>query len=343
MIEKYQAHMDKSLADGHGIKGNLLLRRERIAELIKSSQGTMESSLLGTETVHISAQGPSGIKYQFVATLTTDGQYAISHDGKPLEVLCDTNTQLPITADYDLLLCAPLLDRVDGTDSVREHQPDHRWDEVKHMLKNPVQEEPKGYISKRISDLAVAINERLGRTENKLVHHGADQHNEHTDLESNFPATFFLPRPLAGTGVTLSPDGGAVLIIDNAEQMRAFVALAKDNGFHFDFASGWSPKLRSVRRASFEYALGAMRRLSLETEVDPTRRGSLSNESVQAKSPSLENLLKPFRRNSNLSTLIYSFQAATAVDAAREADMDHKRSSASPQFGDTPATVQRRK
>jgi adenylate cyclase ExoY len=301
VIEKFQAYMDKSLADGQGTKGNLLLSRERIAELIRSSQGAMESSLLGTETVHISARGPSGVNYQFVATLTTDGQYAISHDGKPIEVLCDTNTKLPITADYDLLLCAPLLDSVDGTDSVREHQPDHRWDEVKHMLKNPVQDEPKGHISKRISDLTVAINERLGRTQNKLVHHGADQHNKHTDLESNFPATFFLPRPLAGAGVTLVPGGGAVLIIENAEQLRAFIASAKDNGFHFDFASGWSPELRSVRRSSFENALGAMRRLSLETAVDSARRSSLSNEPVQVTSPSFENLLKPFRRNSNFN------------------------------------------
>ncbi len=39
----------------------------------------------------------------------------------------------------------------------------------------------------------------------------------------------------------------------------------------------------------------------------------------------------------------FSFQAAAAVDAASEVDIGYKRSSASSQFGDTPATVHRRK
>jgi adenylate cyclase ExoY len=95
----------------------------------------------------------------------------------------------------------------------------------------------------------------LGRTQNKLVHHGADQHNTHTELDANFPATFFLPKPLGDTGVSLGPENGAVVLIENLGQLKGLIELGKNQGYHFDFSKKWSPEVLSVKRTSFKEAL----------------------------------------------------------------------------------------
>jgi adenylate cyclase ExoY len=254
-VQKYQAEMDKLLSGMHTQKGTLKISQQRIAELIQGSHGTMESTQLDADIIHLSAQGPSGRMYQFEAVRAVDSQYAIHLDGAPLEVLCDLDSGLPIIADYDLLLCAPLLNALDGSDGVRQHQPDKRWTKVRDILPEQATEYPKGEISRRISDLADAINGRLDRTQNKLVHHGADQHNAHTELDANFPATFFLPQPLDEIGVSLGPQNGAVVVVENLEQLKNLIEVAKDKGYHFDFSRKWSPEVLGVKRSSFKEAL----------------------------------------------------------------------------------------
>lgn len=255
-IQKYQAEMDKLISDKHAHKETLKISRLRLAELIGRSQGTMESSLLDADIVQISAQGPSGRTYQFEAIKAADSEYAIHLDGEPFEVLCDLDSGLPIIADYDLLVCAPLLNDLGGSDSVQEHRPDARWDQVRGILRNRATDHPKGDISRRIADLADAINGTLGRTQNKLVHHGADQHNKHTELEANFPATFFLPEPLGDTGFSLGLNKGSVVVIEDLEQLKNLIELAKDKGYHFDFSKsgvlkfGLSKDHRSKKRLS---------------------------------------------------------------------------------------------
>ena len=81
-----------------------------------------------------------------------------------------------------------------------------------------------------------------------MVHHGEDAGNPESDMNDNFPATFYLPEQLRGNYLGLP-----ITREDRIKDLRDYhilVTVLKDNGYHFTE----NPKWPQVRRL-YEYAL----------------------------------------------------------------------------------------
>lgn len=94
----------------------------------------------------------------------------------------------------------------------------------------------KGYLDK--------LNRAVGRSsDNPMFHHGPDNRSPVTQLEDNWPLTVILSRPV---GVLTEN----YYIINNVEELTAFVQELKDNNYHAPISDRWG-KVTKVKSKHF--------------------------------------------------------------------------------------------
>lgn len=76
-----------------------------------------------------------------------------------------------------------------------------------------------------------------------MFHHGADNNNPESELDSNFPTTVIIPRPM-------EPLTARFYIIENREQLQAFINLLKDNSYYASTNPSWGT-IHQVRGKTF--------------------------------------------------------------------------------------------
>ncbi|WP_018693093.1 anthrax toxin-like adenylyl cyclase domain-containing protein [Algicola sagamiensis] len=252
------------LKEGHAVSGPLVISQSRLETLF-------EKGMLEKQGNRFFAKGPSGAEYTFIAKLAqldeNSGQSQIFQlkDGKevPVEVLCQPESGLPLTADYDLMMVAPPMEKFDSEDL-----PPIKW--ISHdaflnqmeKYKNPLPEalqtfkdnvsafyageDPNiGNASQRVKNMIGALNQAMGcEPGREVVHHNMDAHSPAADPSANYPMTLFLPRPF---GDWQHP----ILTIENKEAFIHFIEQAKDHGFHVPQNPLWEEGVRDAQRPAF--------------------------------------------------------------------------------------------
>lgn len=298
-IEKYNKQVRQCLDAGHARVGPLIVGRERLEEIREhffqnAAKSGNEPALRLSEAsvngdIEIRARAPSGEYYLFHGKQVDERAYRIEHQGQPLEVLkgapldvrllangperCHQPpppNELPLTADYDLLMIGPSLAQLDERDNLRLPDVSHgkfmqRFNhyspsaqermlrETAIDLRNPAQfyaaeDKLVGNASQRIKQMIPEINNALvGREGQWLVHHNADSGSPATDPAANYPATFFLPQRIGRFD--------EICVIENNQELAELVQQAKDGGYHMPINPLWDdPGLtkEELRRSSFE-------------------------------------------------------------------------------------------
>ncbi|WP_018691487.1 anthrax toxin-like adenylyl cyclase domain-containing protein [Algicola sagamiensis] len=259
-IENSNEKVKSCLKDKHAVSGQLVISKNRINELVSKSAGSIESTTTSQNQISLFVTSPSGEKFTFQAieSAKEHGKFSIFLDDEPFHVLCDKNSKLPITADYDLLLVAPNLSDYGAGDLAKGDPSQSVLESHLRNFNAPKEttqpKAPQGFISSRVKELGDDINARLDRELNKLIHHGADDKNPFTDKDANFPATFFLPEPINGFGTTVEGHQGAISVIEQNE-MAAFIQSAKDQAFFVPVHNEWGQDVQNIKRGSFQESL----------------------------------------------------------------------------------------
>ena len=260
-IELSDQKVQECLNDGHAISGPLEISTERLVCLINEC-------LLQRQGEVLYATGPSGKEYEFkVSTNNQSGRLTIAYRGEPLMVLCDPNSKLPLTADYDLMLIAPPLEQYGSMDVPPIIDVSHsvfvkRTRFYKKPLSIELQElkdspsvfyakEDKdlGNINQRTRKLIPQLNKAMGCLPGReVVHHNMDATSPAADPGANYPVTLFLPRPLEGIS-------GTMILARNKEELAEIIMVAKSEGFHVPLNPLWEPEVARIRRPSYLKAL----------------------------------------------------------------------------------------
>ena len=101
-----------------------------------------------------------------------------------------------------------------------------------------------GNISEREERLLRILNHAIGRSmRNPMFHHGADNKNPVSELDSNFPITVVMPRAIEHLDKRF-------YIIEDRDQLIAFINLLKDSGYYAPTNPAWG-KAHQVRGKAF--------------------------------------------------------------------------------------------
>lgn len=119
---------------------------------------------------------------------------------------------------------------------------------TKEIISRELQEreDPRfGNSTRRVADLIPQINAALYCEDGKeVVHHSMDATNPFSEMQANFPATFFLPEPLGGLP--------QMVLVNDAEGLRTVIRILESHGFMVPHNPLWSDEIPSLRRESFE-------------------------------------------------------------------------------------------
>ncbi len=260
---KFNQKTQECLEKNHAIPGHLTISAERLQYLVSTGlidvHGSQNNKILY-------AKGPSGQEYQFNAEFDMNGNVLnVLHQGKHIEVLCDPETGIPYTADYDLLCTAPSMAHYGAQDKlpvldVAYAQYLERFSQYKHQVSPPLQKEAfyasmdkdKGNITQRENELIKKLNQAMGcKPGREVVHHCQDAANPTTNPDSNYPVTFFLPQPLDWIPET-------VLMATNEDALACMIKAVKEGGFYIPVNPLWNEKLTSIRHPSFEQACNSL-------------------------------------------------------------------------------------
>ncbi|SFA81553.1 anthrax toxin-like adenylyl cyclase domain-containing protein [Pseudomonas sp. NFPP24] len=259
------------IRDGHAVAVPLEISGERIGELIKLGHIAQLATRPHEEALRFSAQGPSQQQYAFEGrrTSASEDSYLITHKGVPVEVLAKHVGGKALTADYDLHMVAPHISDFGPQDTIPVPDVAHsvftqRIDSYRH--RHPVdgcfqlpealradyesaarfyqKEDPDlGNATPRIKQMIALINHQLVGNGERVVHHNADSGSPATDVEANYPATFFLPVRLGRFD--------EICMINDSRDMAELVKTAKDSGYHAPVNPLWEKEIVSIRRSDF--------------------------------------------------------------------------------------------
>ena len=207
--------------------------------------------------------------YFYRGTKTEDGDWLIDiQEGDefvPLNVV-------PLIPDYDLCFLYSLQEELDLAGKDKVPVPDINPDEIRERIARlegkALSEQSKaefakiqlevqslksflkkmdqvyGNLTKQEERYLRALNYAIGRTSrNPMFHHGADNNNPVSDLDSNFPLTVALPRIIA-------PLTERFYIIEDENELKAFINLLKDSGYYAPTNPSWG-SIHRVRSKSF--------------------------------------------------------------------------------------------
>jgi adenylate cyclase ExoY len=256
-IKALNAEIETGLLEKNFGVTELEIGRSRVEELC-DKLGIIETTKKQDDLL-IYAKSPSSNVEIFFAKYNHDkNNYAIynAEDNKPIEVLCDLKLKKPLTADYDLLLLStPIeeyktnaLDNRSGKIAIFKDTKFSTEEKVEYIAKN--QDKKFGNSTKRVENLLNEVNDTLGRGEGlDVMHHADDVGNPYTNINDNFPATFFLPKKIG--------DFDKITVIENKQMFDIFITAIKHAGFHFEDHPNWN----TPRRPRFEEALNKFRLL----------------------------------------------------------------------------------
>lgn len=244
-------------------------------------------SLSGVVTIDARAPSGKRYTFLGKPTPAPDS-FQIEHNGVPLQVLtavptvsielhalphnlADDEDHRPLTADYDLLLIGPHLSLLNDQDNLPVHDVSHavffkRFNrycpasqeklinmsgvDMRRADQFYSAEDPNiGNASRRIAQMIPEINRALvGRDGQWVVHHNADAGSPASDINANYPATFFLPEKMGRFD--------EICIIEDSETLAELVREAKKAGYHMPTNPLWydSPALSrsALRRSQFD-------------------------------------------------------------------------------------------
>jgi hypothetical protein len=262
----FSEQVRRTIRDGYVNSIKLALTPTRLQDLVKI--GSIQHTESTTKTSCVYSKSPSGKNYYFATTLQPNGHYAVSLDGKPIKVLSTEadNIKKMLTADYDLLCIGPHISDYGSQDNLPIPDVAHeiflsrakKYKNIPTSLKPYLSEDyfyasankDLGNISSRVRDLIPVINQKLVPQGEKLIHHGEDAHNAFTDIKSNYPATFFLPRTLG--------QFQEICLISNNTELAELIQISKDEGYQIPINPLWDKPLTSIRRKSFLHAQSAL-------------------------------------------------------------------------------------
>lgn len=259
-IELMNKKVAECLRDGHATANILQITGSRINELVDMGLLTRHQSDKNG-LITLEGKSPHGHLHLFTAKPAADDTYAIyvQKDDTPVRVLCSPQLNKPLTADYDLMIVAPRTEDFGSQDI--PHNPDVSADafaekrpyllrrgSTKETIRRELleREDPRlGNNTPRIAALIPQINAALFRERGKeVVHHSMDATNPFSEMNANFPVTFFLPE---------SPDGlPQMLLANDIEGLRMVIHTLECNGFMVPHNPLWSDEIPSLRRESFE-------------------------------------------------------------------------------------------
>ncbi|WP_354008328.1 anthrax toxin-like adenylyl cyclase domain-containing protein [Endozoicomonas lisbonensis] len=212
---------------------------------------------------------PGHSPYFYRGTKTEDGDWLIDiqEGGEfvPLKVI-------PLIPDYDLCFLYSLQEELDlaGKDKVPvpEISPDEIRERLIRLEGKTLSEQSKaefakiqlevqslksflqnmdqvlGNLTKQEELYLHELNYAIGRTGlNPMFHHGADNNNPVSDLDTNFPLTVVLPR-------FIEPLKERYYIIEDEKELKAFINLLKDNSYYAPTNPAWG-SIHRVRGKSF--------------------------------------------------------------------------------------------
>ena len=248
-IGKLTQAVAKGMKGGAYTQADLRISPQRIGELIQDFG--LKGEGVGSVR-HLSATGPSGNTYEFVARQEEDGLYRISRQGEQeaIQVLAHPECGLPMTADYDLFLVAPSVEEYGsgGCDArpntAVKYQP---LPNDPHTMESFYGREDatRGNITSRTRQLVDTLNDSLGRGEHKeMFHHSDDAGSPVSSMGDNFPATFYLPRAMEYRAGGESMHFTEVCVVTDDQHFNVFVECIKENGYHFNAHPDWQVPVR---------------------------------------------------------------------------------------------------
>ncbi len=273
-VARANEQVQACINDGHAVAVPLEISSNRLNELKGLGKITELTAPDDHGTRQFKAEGPSHQLYAFEAkTVSPSGdRYAITHQGKPLEVLAKSPEGKALTADYDLHMVAPHISdygpqdklpvpdvahsvytsRIDGY--LKRHADDDTYqmpqalrasyDSAAHFYAK--EDSDLGNATPRITQLIELINQRLVGNGERVVHHNADSGSPATEVAANYPATFFLPAKLGRFD--------EICIINDSKEMAELVRTAKDNGYQVPLNPLWEKDVVGIKRANFTHA-----------------------------------------------------------------------------------------
>ncbi|MFT5962165.1 MAG: hypothetical protein ACI8WM_002502 [Burkholderiaceae bacterium] len=287
-IELMDSEIDACIKNGYATSLPLVINQERLDTLIEMKVITKKGEV-GAAGISLHAK-KNNLEYTFNDKLVNRNrasEYAIFYKGKPVQVLAtvgqDNQPARALTADYDLLLFAVPLERMDDRDNYKSSLIAGRAlaeELLRGLLDNRAEmplmstmppstgdicaakstplpitiddvesELDRGVISPRLNAFILDINNALGRTvSNEIVQHGADTQNPYTVTADNYPNVIFLPR-------RVGPFGGVAMARNKDEAVEIYKDI-KNSGFQFFGNEKWADEMpeATYRRSSFDEA-----------------------------------------------------------------------------------------
>lgn len=313
---KFDEYIQMSIQEGNAKSIHLEISEQRINELIgfKTISPLEAADKNGFQRIISTIDGH---RQEFFIKKNNDNSfenwkiyYRDNGQLSEFHVLGDPKTGKPITADYDLFSIIFPISDLEHYVKVKEMPSWHEWkasvnyddltlkekrffhDETEY---NHYEGRDNGYTNKKIKELKNIINHKLGRRQGfELVHHGADDANPASDINDNFPITFFIPENLKGInklkGSTQSIDTyfhmneqGSIIISD-VEQLSNFQQLLINQGYRTPLNKKWSEGDNS------QY-FDPKRKLSasfIEGRDEIIRKKSISNNDSSTEKPAVQ-------------------------------------------------------
>lgn len=269
LADQEQEGVAALLKDQIVAKVPLKLTAERLHELIsnnlieilnKSDGGAANIKLKNNFIVYSSDRNNRNIYFRVNKLINEDGYIFYDENENIVEVLADIKTKKPIISDYDLLFVAPSIEELDSQDNMLRVLAPEQSKKISHYYSK--MHPDFGNTTQRIIEKVIpGINQALkGESKAKVVHHGADEGNPEANPALNYPATVFLPYPIAG----LEP----VLMVRNHKELAQLLKIIADANYCFkvnplweepplgeDFLDQQAPfsllKLKQIRRETF--------------------------------------------------------------------------------------------
>ena len=270
--QKYQKQVDKTIGKGIVVAKDLVLSEARLNELVESKKVVPQTDVL-TGTVKCCSVSNYGHEENFLLRKEVDGWHVSYENGEALKVLADPEHG-KLTADYDLLIVAPRMEKLNLSGDDRLPIPTVSHEEVNRRAMHYKQSsrekigldtaesiedfyapelEHLGNITPRIKSAMDALNKDMKLPPGKnMVHHNADSGSMATDMSANFPCSVFFPQKVPGYG------WGAV--IETADDFKALLQVLLDEKFAVPKNPLW--KMGMVRSSSYNEALNLLEKES---------------------------------------------------------------------------------
>ena len=311
-IAALQAQTDTCLAKGDATKINLELSKPRFNYLIDEKLIVKS----GGARDHFEVSVPGHAHVKFTLKRTDQDTYQVLHDGKPVEVLAPPADgkapAKPYTADYDLFFLMPSWDQVSAVtqrrSSARPADPLEPRAVLRRMTGDSADQAsaarsatPDNHVTALETRIIDDINTRLrgdllaqyqakGPSPWNLVHHGSDEGNPNTSMDSNLPTTVVSPVALGSQGaVLLANDKGELGRVLDEARSSGYVLTGHREWFDAELQTSTRRKASLFERRDSAYASSPVsadsRRGSLLPEQDramlaalgDSRRSSLAN------------------------------------------------------------------